>query len=229
MKGSFRNQANSLSLPLRGVFSPSEQAYDCDTLHETCCAVSEEAAARLERAVDTDLVLGHHVEVARLWRMMRRLLRNIIRTRPIIEVPVAREDLAQNRVQRLLDSTIAAAMTGKLASIPIAALSTIGALRESKSNSNLRWADVPAAEVELYYGYKSFNWVLDLGYWQEHFGMTHKASQQNGVVSTPSSLHITKAATPIRLTYFVIRSNMLLGSKMKVGRTTRLRSAPGLS
>lgn len=32
----------------------------------------------------------------------------------------------------------------------------------------------------------------------------------------------------IRL-YFVMRSNMLLGSRMKVGRVTLLRSAPGLS
>lgn len=29
--------------------------------------------------------------------------------------------------------------------------------------------------------------------------------------------------------YFVIRSNMLRGSRMKVGKTTLLRSAPGLS
>lgn len=29
--------------------------------------------------------------------------------------------------------------------------------------------------------------------------------------------------------YFVMRSNMLLGSRMKVGRVTLLRSAPGLS
>lgn len=33
----------------------------------------------------------------------------------------------------------------------------------------------------------------------------------------------------MELTYFVIRSSMDLGSRIKVGNTTRLRSAPGRS
>lgn len=37
------------------------------------------------------------------------------------------------------------------------------------------------------------------------------------------------ASGPLIYTYFVIRSSIDLGSSMKVGRTTLLRSAPGLS
>lgn len=40
---------------------------------------------------------------------------------------------------------------------------------------------------------------------------------------------VYSCATSNQVLYFVIRSNIDRGSRMKVGRTTLLRSAPGLS
>lgn len=84
-----------------------------------------------------------------------------------------------------------------------------------------RWSDVPAAEVEFDDGDESFDRIFDIGYGQEQFRVAHETYET--VVS------LWHGEVLIRVVYFVIRSNMLRGSRMKVGRTTRLKSAPGRS
>ena len=96
--------ANSLSLPLAGIFPPVQQAEEGDALHQTGGRVSEEPAPRLERPVDADVVVRRHVEVARLGRVVRGLLGDVVGPVLVLEVPVAGEDLAEDRVQRLLDA-----------------------------------------------------------------------------------------------------------------------------
>jgi hypothetical protein len=80
--------------------------HDCNTLHETADRVAQESAARFEGAVDTDVVLGGHEEVARLGRVVRSLLGDVVSTRIIGVVPVSGKGLAENRVERLLDATV---------------------------------------------------------------------------------------------------------------------------
>lgn len=79
-----------------------EEAHDGDTLHETPYRVSEELATRLEGAIDSDMVLGGHEEVAGLGRVVRGLLGNIVAAGTIGVVPVAGESLAEDGVEWLL-------------------------------------------------------------------------------------------------------------------------------
>lgn len=51
------------------------------------------------------MVIGGHVEVARLGRVMRGLFGNIVCARAIRQVPVTRVHLAKNRVQGLFHTT----------------------------------------------------------------------------------------------------------------------------
>jgi len=78
---------------------------------------------------------------------------------------------------------------------------------------------VPATQVELDHGCESLHRVLNVGDRQEHLGVAHEAADRVSSLLQPGRL----------LIYFVIRSSILRGSNMKVGRTTRLRSAPGRS
>lgn len=55
--------------------------------------------------------------------------------------------------------------------------------------------------------------------------MVHETIEVGQQVCPSAALGNQKWTKP----YFVIRSNMLRGSRMKVGKTTLLRSAPGLS
>lgn len=76
---------------------------------------------------------------------------------------------------------------------------------------------MPAAQVEFDDGYKSLGRIVDGGNMQEHLGVAHEAA--TGSARLPS-----KQSSK---TYFVILSSMLRGSRINVGKTTRLRSAPG--
>jgi hypothetical protein len=80
---------------------------------------------------------------------------------------------------------------------------------------------VPSAQVELDHREKSLNRVLDLWHRKEGFRMLHEAVYfcQRSVMQPFTYLH----------SYFVMRSSIDRGSKMNVGSTTRLRSAPGRS
>lgn len=78
--------------------------HDCNALHETADRVAQESTAWFEGAVDTDVVLGGHEEVARLGRVVRSLLGNVVSTRVVGVVPVSSKGLAEDRVERLLDA-----------------------------------------------------------------------------------------------------------------------------
>lgn len=84
-----------------------------------------------------------------------------------------------------------------------------------------RRSDMPAAQVEFDDGNEALGGVVDLGNGQQHLGMTHEACKRR---SAGDRYDGGEQATNL-----VILSNMLRGSRMKVGRTTRLRSAPGRS
>lgn len=62
---------------------------------------------------------------------------------------------------------------------------------------------------------------------QQHLGMAHEASKQS-TISTFRYIGC-RHGEEWPESYLVMRSSMLLGSKIKVGRVTRLRSAPGRS
>jgi hypothetical protein len=80
---------------------------------------------------------------------------------------------------------------------------------------------MPSAQVEFHHRDKSFYWVFDFCHRQQQFGMCHEA------MNSQYSLFRSPLASSRLYTHFVILSNMLRGSKMKVGSTTRLKSAPG--
>lgn len=52
------------------------------------------------------MVLGGHVKIARLRGVMRCLLRDIVGAGIVRQVPIAREDFAEDRVERFFDSPI---------------------------------------------------------------------------------------------------------------------------
>lgn len=81
---------------------------------------------------------------------------------------------------------------------------------------------MPAAQVELDDGHKSLDRIIDRGDGKEHLGVAHEA-EARGVSSLGSGKGVGGC------THLVMRSNMLRGSRMNVGRTTLLRSAPGRS
>lgn len=90
---------------------------------------------------------------------------------------------------------------------------------------------MPTTEIELDYGYKALDWVVYRRDVKEHFRVAHEAgvNQQHWTcVWFKTILEKSQAAHDGR-THLVILSSILRGSRMKVGRTTRLKSAPGRS
>ena len=81
---------------------PVQEPHHRDPLHETAHTIAQKLTPRLQGAVDPNAMLGRHEEVAALRRVMARLLRDVIAPRAIPVIPPAREQLAQNGVQRLL-------------------------------------------------------------------------------------------------------------------------------
>ena len=80
---------------------------------------------------------------------------------------------------------------------------------------------MPPAEVELGHCDKALDRVVDLGQREERLGVGHEA-----VVCQ----HLHGSGCGGRsLSYFVMRSSIDRGSRIKVGSVTRLRSAPGRS
>jgi len=88
-----------------------------------------------------------------------------------------------------------------------------------RSRKAVRRLDVPTTEVELDHRDEALFWVFDCCHGKKSFGVLHEA-----VRTSAASLKQPKYKM-----YFVMRSNMLLGSRIKVGRVIRLRSAPGRS
>lgn len=77
---------------------------------------------------------------------------------------------------------------------------------------------MPTAQVEFHHGYKPLDRVLNSWHWKESLRVRHETA----MIAVSSSL-----IESVESRYFVILSNIDLGSKMKVGKTTLLRSAPG--
>lgn len=78
---------------------------------------------------------------------------------------------------------------------------------------------MPPTQIEFYYRYESLNGIVNLGHREKSFWMRHET---NTVMSLTT-------LTMARASDLVILSNIDLGSSMKVGKTTLLRSAPGRS
>ena len=79
---------------------------------------------------------------------------------------------------------------------------------------------MPSTQVELDHGNEPLNGIVDVGHGKEGLGVRHEAVPRGEKVCSRSALG--------RL-YLVIRSSIERGSRMKVGSTTLLRSAPGRS
>jgi hypothetical protein len=79
---------------------------------------------------------------------------------------------------------------------------------------------MPTTEVKLDYGDEALDGVVYGWNLKEHFGVAHEAAANK----LTSGFHDLD-----RGIHFVMRSSILRGSRIKVGRTTRLRSAPGRS
>jgi hypothetical protein len=80
---------------------------------------------------------------------------------------------------------------------------------------------VPPTEVELGHCDEALDRVLNLGQREECLGVGHEAV---GLSAWSWSRMLRKSSS-----HFVMRSSIDRGSRMKVGRVTRLRSAPGRS
>lgn len=85
---------------------------------------------------------------------------------------------------------------------------------------------MPAAQVELHHRNEALLGIVFFGHGQQGFRVLHKAVQRYYTIHI-SYLSRGKGRRGVGTTDFVIRSSMLLGSKIKVGRVMRLRSAPG--
>lgn len=92
---------NSASRHPQALASVQQSQY-CDTLHHTRSRVAQKLAPRLERTVYSDVVFGRHEKVARLGRVVRCLLSDVVSFGAIGIIPVASVYLAQYRIERLL-------------------------------------------------------------------------------------------------------------------------------
>jgi len=82
------------------------KSHDSDSLHETTDGVAQELAPWLECSVDANVMFWCHVEIARFRWVVRGLLRDVITPCPVGVVPVASESLTEDRVERLLYSSV---------------------------------------------------------------------------------------------------------------------------
>ena len=151
-------------------------------------------------------MFGCHKEVTRLGRMMGRLLGDVVTFGTIWVIPVACEYLTEDWIKRLLHAP---------KPLLVVACGTCGCLCA-------RGFDMPSAEVELRYGDKSFYRVFDFRNRKHSLRMGHEAVTCVSAQIKPKRFASTQ-------THFVMRSSIDRGSRMKVGRVTRLKSAPGRS
>lgn len=85
---------------------------------------------------------------------------------------------------------------------------------------------MPAAQVKPNDRDEAFERIVDLGHGQQRLRVRHEATTAPRRIST---LSVAEDGGMEVCTHFVIRSSIDLGSRMKVGSTTLLRSAPGRS
>lgn len=84
-----------------------------------------------------------------------------------------------------------------------------------------RGFDVPPTKIEFHHRYKTLYRIVDIGHGQQRLRVCHEA--------TKSPISYERVLEYLDVAHFVILSSIDLGSKMNVGRTTLLRSAPGRS
>ena len=85
--------------------SSVQKPQNSNSLHHTCRGISQELTSRFEAAVDPDVVLGSHVEVAGFWGVVGCLLGDVVAFCVVRELPVAGERLAEDWVEGLLDTS----------------------------------------------------------------------------------------------------------------------------
>lgn len=95
----------------------------------------------------------------------------------------------------------------------------------SGKREDLRWFNVPSTQVEFDDRDKSFHRIVYFGHGEKCLWVCHEAMLGQLAFFLIKSCFSAASLS----TYFVILSNMLLGSRIKVGRTTLLKSAPGLN
>jgi hypothetical protein len=138
---------------------------------------------------------------------MRRLFGDIVAVCVVGKFPVACERLAEDWIKWFLHSTI-----------HMLALSTIQ-IESLLVVSFSRRFDVPSTQVEPHHRHKSLHRIVDFRHREQRLRVCHEAISRLAIY-----LSVLNTGT-----HFVILSSILLGSRMKVGSTTRLRSAPGRS
>ena len=95
--------------------------------------------------------------------------------------------------------------------------------------AGLRWSNVPATQVEFDDGDEAVDGNVHVRDGKKHLRMAHEAKsrQKDAVLAFISP--VLSLVHSFKIPYLVIRSSMLRGSRMNVGSTTRLKSAPGRS
>ena len=81
---------------------------------------------------------------------------------------------------------------------------------------------MPSTQIEFDHGNKAFDGIVNRRHREEGFRMSHEA------ILCPLVDRRTAPEWQV-CTHLVIRSSIDRGSRMNVGRTTRLKSAPGRS
>lgn len=101
-----------------------------------------------------------------------------------------------------------------------------------RKSGHAQGLNVPTAKVKLDDRDEPLCWIIHHRHWQQCLGVLHEATFPSKILivsSTRKSSHGRNQPKMLAETYLVILSSMLFGSRMKVGRVMRLRSAPGLS
>lgn len=93
-----------LAFSLLGITAPIQDCQGGRSFHQTRGRISKEFALRFQATINTYVVFRNHVKVARFGRVVRSLFGDVVSSCVVIEVPVAGEDFAKDRIQWLLDS-----------------------------------------------------------------------------------------------------------------------------
>lgn len=112
------------------------------------------------------MVLGGHVKIARLRGVMRCLLRDIVGAGIVRQVPIAREDFAEDRVEGFFDSPFL--YVSKYRVIYRVDLGV-------EAGGAIRWSNMPSAKIKFDDRDKTFDRIFDMRDREEHFRMAHEA------------------------------------------------------
>jgi hypothetical protein len=93
--------------------------------------------------------------------VVRRLFGDVVPLRAVRIVPVTSEDLAEDWVERFLDTPTC---------------TSVAAYGYRRQRSCIRRFDVPPTEVELGHGYEPLHGVFNLRDWEQSLGMCHEAT-----------------------------------------------------